>query len=147
MLIWIVQILLNAGLVFIAAGSSIVAVNALALSVLERTREIGTMRAIGASRRRVGFMISAETLVLVAGAGILGIAAGIILVALLNLLRIHLANPVLQALFGGVRLAGRLSGSLIGNHFLLSLALGLLAVAYPLRKCLKIIPVKAMATA
>jgi ABC-type lipoprotein release transport system permease subunit len=147
MLIWIVQILLNAGLVFIAAGSSIVAVNALALSVLERTREIGTMRAIGASRRRVGFMISAETLVLVAGAGILGIAAGIILVALLNLLRIHLANPVLQALFGGVRLAGRLSGSLIANHFLLSLALGLLAVAYPLRKCLKIIPVRAMATA
>ena len=147
MLIWIVQILLNSGLIFIAAGAAIVAVNALALSVLERTREIGTMRAIGASRGRVGFMISAETLVLVAGAGVLGIGAGIVLVALLNLLRIHLSNPVLQALFGGARLAGRLSGTLIVNHFLLSLALGLVSVAYPLRKCLKIIPVRAMATA
>ena len=76
MLVWIVQILLNAGLIFIAAGAAIVAVNALALSVLERTREIGTMRAIGASRGRVGFMISAETLVLVAGAGVLGIGGG-----------------------------------------------------------------------
>ncbi len=147
MLIWIVQILLNAGLIFIAAGAAIVAVNALALSVLERTREIGTMRAIGASRRRVGFMISAETLVLVAGAGVLGIGAGTLLVALLNLLRIHLANPVLQSLFGGARLAGRLSGTLIADHFLLSLALGLISVAYPLRKCLKIIPVRAMAAA
>jgi ABC-type lipoprotein release transport system permease subunit len=147
MLIWIVQILLNAGLIFIAAGAAIVAVNALALSVLERTREIGTMRAIGASRGRVGFMISAETLVLVAGAGVLGIAAGTALVALLNLLRIPLSNPVLRSLFGGARLAGRLSGSLIAEHLLLSLALGLAAVAYPLRKCLKIIPVKAMATA
>ena len=54
---------------------------------------------------------------------------------------------MLQALFGGTRLAGRLSGALIADHLLLSLALGLVSVAYPLRKCLKIIPVKAMATA
>ncbi len=147
MLIWIVQILLNAGLIFVAAGAAIIAVNALALSVLERTREIGTMRAIGASRRRVGFMISAETLVLVAGACVLGIGAGTLLVAVLNLLHIPLSNPVLQSLFGGVRLAGRLSGTLIAEHLLLSLALGLVSVAYPLRKCLKIIPVRAMAAA
>jgi ABC-type lipoprotein release transport system permease subunit len=147
MLIWIVQILLNAGLIFIAAGAAVVTVNALALSVLERTREIGTMRAIGASRGRVGFLISAETLLLVAGAGVLGIAAGAMLVAVVNLLQIRLSNPVLQALFGGTRLAGRLSAALIRDHILLSLALGLVAVVYPLRKCLKIVPVKAMATA
>jgi ABC-type antimicrobial peptide transport system permease subunit len=147
MLVWIVQILLNAGLIFIAAGAAIVAVNALTLSVLERTREIGTMRAIGARRGLVGLMISAETLVLVAGAGVLGIGAGVILVALLNLLGIHLSNPVLQALFGGSRLFARLSAALFVNHLLLSLALGLLSVAYPLRKCLKIIPVRAMAAA
>ena len=146
-LVWIVQILLNAGLIFIAAGAAVVTVNALALSVLERTREIGTMRAIGASRGRVGFMISAETLVLVAGSGVLGIGAGALLVGLLNLLQIHLSNPVLQVLFGRTLLAGRLSAALIGNHIVLSLVLGLVSVAYPLRKCLKIVPVKAMATA
>jgi ABC-type antimicrobial peptide transport system permease subunit len=146
-LIWIIQILLNAGLIFVAAGAAVVAVNALALSVLDRTREIGTMRAIGASRARVGLMISAETLVLVAGACVLGIGAGALLVGALNLLRIHLANPVLQALFGSSRLAGRLSGALILDHILLSLALGLVSVAYPLRKCLRIVPVKAIATA
>jgi putative ABC transport system permease protein len=146
-LVWIVQILLNAGLIFIAAGAAVVTVNALALSVLERTREIGTMRAIGASRGRVGIMISTETLVLVAGAGVLGIAAGALLMGLVNLLQIHLSNPVLQALFGGTRLAGRLSAALIANHIILSLVLGLVSVIYPLRKCLKIAPVKAMAMA
>jgi ABC-type antimicrobial peptide transport system permease subunit len=95
----------------------------------------------------VGFLISAETLLLVAGAGVLGIAAGAMLVAVVNLLQIRLSNPVLQALFGGTRLAGRLSAALIRDHILLSLALGLVAVVYPLRKCLKIVPVKAMATA
>ncbi len=146
-LVWIVQILLNIGLVFIAVGAAVVTVNALALSVLERTREIGTMRAIGASRGRVGFMVSSETLVLVVGAGILGIAAGAGLVLLLNLLRIGLSNPVLQALFGSTRLAGRLSAGLIADHFLLSLALGLVSLVYPLRKSLRIVPVKAMAAA
>jgi ABC-type antimicrobial peptide transport system permease subunit len=92
-------------------------------------------------------MISAETLVLVAGSGVLGIGAGALLVGLLNLLQIHLSNPVLQALFGRTLLAGRLSAALIGNHIVLSLVLGLVSVAYPLRKCLKIVPVKAMATA
>ena len=147
LLVWIVQILLNSGLIFIATGAAIVAVNALALSVLERTREIGTMRAIGASRGRVGLMISAETLVLVAGAGILGIGAGTLLVTVLNALRLPLANPVLQALFGSTRLTGRLSATLIADHLLLSLALGLASVAYPLRKSLRIIPVRAIAAA
>jgi ABC-type antimicrobial peptide transport system permease subunit len=125
----------------------VVTVNALALSVLERTREIGTMRAIGASRGRVGLMVSGETIVLVVGAGLLGIAAGSCLVLLLNLLRIGLANPMLQALFGSTRLAGRLSAGLLAGHFLLSLGLGLVSLAYPLRKSLRIVPVKAMAAA
>ena len=144
-LVWIVQILLNIGLIFIAVGASVVTVNALALSVLERTREIGTMRAIGASRGRVGLMISSETMVLVVGTGILGIAAGTGLVLLVNLLRIGLSNPVLQALFGSTRLTGCLSAMLIADHLLLSLALGLVSLVYPLRKSLRIVPVKAMA--
>ena len=145
-LIWIVQVLLNAGLIFVAAGAAVVAVNALVLSVLERTREIGTMRALGATRARVGFLISGETLVLVVGAGVVGVGVGTILVGLVNLLQIELSNPVLQSLFGRTHLAGRLSFSLIAAHVALCLALGLVSVLYPLGKSLNIPPVKAMAT-
>ena len=146
-LIWIVQILLNAGLIFIAVGAAVVTVNALVLSVLERTREIGTMRALGATRATVGFMIAGETLALVVGAGVLGIGAGTLLVGVVNLLQVPLSNPVLQALFGRTHLAARLSPSLIASHLGLSLILGLVSVIYPLAKSFKIPPVKAMATA
>ena len=146
-LVWILQIVLNAGLVFIAAGASVVTVNALVLSVLERTREIGTMRALGATRTRVGLLVSGETLVLVVGAGVLGIGLGLALVGAVNLLRIELSNPVLQSLFGRTHLAGRLSLPLIFRHLALCLVLGLASVLYPLGKCLSIPPVKAMAAA
>jgi len=145
LLIWVVQVLLNVGLIFVAAGAVVVTVNALVLSVLERTREIGTMRALGATRARVGLMISGETLLLIVGAAVLGIAAGMILVAVVNLVQIELTNPVLQSLFGGTRLSAKLSISLIASHLVLGLGLGAVSVAYPLSKSLKIPPVTAMA--
>jgi putative ABC transport system permease protein len=145
LLVWVVQVLLNVGLIFIAAGAVVVTVNALVLSVLERTREIGTMRALGATRGRVGLMISGETLVLVVGAAVLGVGAGALLVAVVNLCHINLGNPVLQSLFGGRHLTARLSISLIGGHLGLGLVLGVLSVAYPLSRSLKIPPVTAMA--
>ncbi len=50
--------------------------NAMVMSVLERTREIGTLRALGWSRRRVLLMILREALVLSVLGGIAGRRAG-----------------------------------------------------------------------
>ncbi|MCL6471826.1 MAG: ABC transporter permease [Firmicutes bacterium] len=60
-------------LLVLAIPSFIALLNTLGINVLERTREIGMLRAIGATRRQVGNLIVAESLLLSA----IGIAFGI----------------------------------------------------------------------
>jgi putative ABC transport system permease protein len=52
-------------------------VNTLALSVLERTRELGLLRAVGMSRRQVKRMVRVESVVIAVFGGLLGVAVGV----------------------------------------------------------------------
>ena len=54
------------------------------ISVLERTKEIGILRAIGASKRDVSRVFNAETLIVGFTAGVLGILVTLLLVLLIN---------------------------------------------------------------
>jgi ABC-type antimicrobial peptide transport system permease subunit len=58
-------------------------VNTLVLTVFERTREIGMLRAIGMTRRQVRRMIRHESVITALIGGFLGIVLGIVLAALL----------------------------------------------------------------
>jgi putative ABC transport system permease protein len=51
-------------------------VNTLALSVLERTRELGLLRAVGMSRRQVKRMVRVESVVIAVFGGLLGLVVG-----------------------------------------------------------------------
>ena len=53
-------------------------VNTLALSIVERTREIGLLRAVGATRRQVRRMITWESLVIAVYGAVLGAALGLL---------------------------------------------------------------------
>jgi putative ABC transport system permease protein len=57
-------------------------VNALVLSVFERTREIGMLRAVGMTRREVRRMIRYESVITAVIGSLVGIALGIVLGAL-----------------------------------------------------------------
>ena len=53
-------------------------VNTLALSVYERTREIGLLRAVGASRRQIRQIIRGEAIITAVMGAVLGVAIGVL---------------------------------------------------------------------
>jgi putative ABC transport system permease protein len=81
---WVDQVL---GIFYVLLGLAVIVslfgiVNTLALSVLERTRELGMLRAIGMSRRQVRRMIRHESIVTALIGAVLGIAVGLFLARL-----------------------------------------------------------------
>jgi putative ABC transport system permease protein len=95
--------------------------NTLALSIVDRTREIGLLRAVGTSRAQVGRMVRIEAALMAIVGGLVGIALGTVLAAatvraLGGTIVIPLTVPVAQlavylvvAAIGGV-LAGLVPG-------------------------------------
>ncbi|MFI7673745.1 FtsX-like permease family protein [Actinophytocola sp. NPDC049390] len=67
-------------------------INTLALSVIERTREIGVLRAVGAARRLVRRTVRFESLVICAYGGVLGIVVGLLFGAVMQ--HVMLGNPL-----------------------------------------------------
>jgi len=69
------------------------------ISVLERTKEIGILRAIGASKRDISRVFNAETLIVGFIAGVIGILVTLVLVILINIIIVRLTDiPNLAAL-------------------------------------------------
>ena len=69
-------------LIAILALSEIIAilgiVNTLALSVFERTRELGLLRVVGMSRRQMRRMVRWESVVIAVLGGLVGLALGVL---------------------------------------------------------------------
>ena len=68
------------------------------ISVLERTKEIGILRAVGASKRDVGRVFNAETLIVGLGAGLIGIGVTLLLIIPINAVLLQVTGiPGLKA--------------------------------------------------
>ena len=62
------------------------------ISVLERTKEIGILRAIGASKKDIARIFNAETIIVGLCAGVIGIGASLLLLIPINKILIGLTN-------------------------------------------------------
>jgi ABC-type lipoprotein release transport system permease subunit len=142
---WFLRVIFNLGLLFIAVVSCLILVNSLSLSILERTKEIGTMRALGAERGFVGGLIAWETVLVVVGMGAVGIVAGALAVVGLSAAHLKLNNVYFASLFGSGRLSLSLSWPSVLEHLFLTVGLGLVSVILPVRRAVSIEPVKAIA--
>ncbi|MBN1290266.1 MAG: ABC transporter permease [Candidatus Latescibacteria bacterium] len=145
LLVSYIQLTVNGGLFFVAFGALIIVINALVLSILERQREIGTMRALGISRFRLSVMICFETIFIVAGSAVIGIAAGCAGVLAINAIHIPLKNVFLNTLWGGGTMQGSVSIKTLGLYCLIIVSVVCASVVYPLKKTLGISPLCAMA--
>ena len=106
------------------------------ISVLERTKEIGILRAVGASKKDVSRVFNAETLIVGLGAGVLGI----VVTLLLNIP----INAAIHAVTGLTELSAALPP--VGGAILVAISaiLTILAGLIPARLAAKKDPVEAL---
>jgi putative ABC transport system permease protein len=140
----VLQLIFGAGMVTIGAGALIILMNGIVIAVLERRGEIGTMRALGATKQFVRRLFAVETLAIVTAASLAGLALGAMASLLVSREGIVLANSALISLFGGTILRPRLGVVSVLAHFAGALAAGSLAWVYPVRLALRIQPLAAM---
>ena len=126
------------------ARARIILMNGIVIAVLERRGEIGTMRALGATKQFVRRLFAAETLSVVTVASLAGLALGAAVSLLVARRGIALSNSALVSLFGGNVLRPRLGAPSVLAHFAGAVAAGSLAWVYPVRLALRIQPLDAM---
>ena len=142
--LYILRLILNIGIIIILGAGFIVVNNTLVINVLDRIREIGTMRAIGANKRYITKECAAETLIMAFMAGILGCILGCIGSAAVSAAHVTFSNEFLIQLFGGKVLHTSVNFSNLLGSFSLSIFIGLVAWIYPLLTALRVNPVEAM---
>jgi ABC-type lipoprotein release transport system permease subunit len=118
--------------------------NSMVLSTIERTREIGTMRAIGASRRFVLQMFLIESLVLGGVFGALGVGLGAGIVAWLGNVGIAAPNDTMVFLFGGPRMYPWMSAGQVGFALVLVVVVTVASTIYPAMLATRVTPLEAM---
>ena len=108
------------------------------ISVQERTKEIGILRAIGASKRNVSRMFNAETLIVGLCAGLVGIGVSLLLTFPINAILLHFTGLT------GLKAVLPLEGAII--LVIISALLTLVAGIIPSRSAAKKDPVVALRT-
>lgn len=142
-LFWMRKIF-NIGIMIVLAAGFIIVNNSLIINVLDRTREIGTLRAIGAKKRFISLQCMIENIILTFTSGILGVIAGKICVHFINKAHIILSNSFLIQLFGSEALSVSVTGLNVFKLFVLVTVLALLGWVYPVINALKVSPVDAI---
>jgi ABC-type antimicrobial peptide transport system permease subunit len=107
--------------------------NTMIMSVFERTREIGTLRALGWRRRKVLGMVIKESLAL----GLIGVVMGVVLAWLLGL-------AMQQIPMWGTWLSVVLTPGLLAQALIIAVALGAVGGLYPAWRAANLSPVEAL---
>ena len=122
----------------------IIIINTLSMAALERTTEIGMMRAVGARKGFISYMFLAETALLSFFFGGIGIVTGAGVVWFLRFLHLSTDNDMLQLLYGGDTFSPFLSGPDIAMAVVQLALVTFIAVIYPLQVARKITPLEAV---
>ncbi|MFW6312553.1 MAG: ABC transporter permease [Spirochaetota bacterium] len=142
----VIRTVFNVAVIVIGIVAVIIMMNTLVISVMERTSEIGTMRALGAQRRFVWKMFMYETLVITTVFGMIGVATALGIIGILYWVGIPATNTFLTVLFAGPELKPVASAvSILGGLIIVSV-IGLIAHIYPVAVALRIQPIRAIQT-
>ena len=137
-----VVLLMAVAIIFIVA--MVIINNSVMMATLQRTPEVGTMRAIGAPRGFILWMVLVETVTLGLIFGGAGAALGAGVIALLHWRGIPAGNETLYFFFSGPRLFPTLSPWNIVVALVVVVLVTVLSTLYPAFLATRVAPVRAM---
>ncbi len=139
-----VSVAFNVGLVLLGIVIALILANVFYIWVIERTKEIATMRALGASRGFVVSLFFAESTLLSITSAVFGVLLCTVLVSWLSRRGFATSNRILMLVFGGSRLRPLLTWKSVATGILGAIGVAAVAILLPLRLALKLRPVRAM---
>ncbi len=135
-------IFLATALIFLVV--TLIFMNTLIINVVERTAEIGTMRAIGADKSFVRGVFLTETLILNVSAALFAMVLSFFILLAMMPSGIPLPETLSQFIIGGGSLAVQLSPLPFAAALLVVVAVSVLATVYPVRVASSVTPLSAM---
>lgn len=139
-----IGLVFNMLIIILAIVVFIIIMNTMVISVIERTSEIGTMRAIGAEKSFVRRLFFAESVMLTFVSSVIGILIAFIVMAIFNACNVTITNSIAKMILGGGLLRFRPTASIIITTVIVALAGSIISNLYPVRSALKITPLKAL---
>ncbi len=130
-LVSVVQVVMVIAVGVMFLVSMVIINNALVMATMERTAEIGTMRAVGAKKSFVVTLFVLETLVVSVAAALVGSGAAALLVSWLGTSGIPAGVDMFSILFGGPFLYPSIGLAEVGLGVGLVSAVSVLATLYP----------------
>lgn len=139
------RLVLYTAVLIIFAVALIIINNAMVMATLQRVKEIGTMRAIGAQRRFVVLMLLVESVAVGLAFGAVGAALGAGVVWLIRASGgIPATNDQLYFFFSGPSLLPRLGVQSVAISLAAVLLVSILSGIYPAILATRVAPVEAM---
>ena len=140
----VIRIVFSIAISILFIVAIIIIMNTFVISVIERTGEIGTMRAIGADKGFIRKLFAAESLTLSVIFSTIGASLALLVVTVIRLLKISSGNMFFEVLFGGKYISPFVTPLNFFGAILAMSLVGFLAHLYPVSVALKIQPVQAM---
>lgn len=142
--ITVIRLVLYVAIFVIFCVAIVIINNSMVMATMERVREIGTMRAIGAQRTLILGMLFVETMVIAVLFGGIGAAVGSGIILALGQIGIPATSDILHFLFAGPRLYPFLLPIHLGIAVVIMFLVSVASTFYPAFIATRITPLEAM---
>jgi ABC-type lipoprotein release transport system permease subunit len=141
----VIRMVLYVAILIIFLIALVIINNALVMATLERVKEIGTLRAIGAQRRFILAMLVIESIVVGVIFGGLGALVGALIVSVVGKIGIPAKSDIWFFFFSGPRLYPFIGTSNVVAAFIIVLLVSAFSSFYPAWIAMRVTPRQAMA--
>jgi len=141
----VIRMVLYVAILIIFLIALVIINNALVMATLERVKEIGTLRAIGAQRRFILAMLVIESIVVGVIFGGLGALVGALIVSVVGKIGIPAKSDIWFFFFSGPRLYPFIGTSNVIAAFIIVLLVSAFSSFYPAWIAMRVTPRQAMA--